>query len=184
MTVMKKQLLCGTILLLMIATVDPARAQGDVAAAPEVKIDVSYDSEKDRTTVRLAPIKVGGEKGKYHSIHMSPYFSYPVRVYVKPEIIDFELQTVVKGRLSTDLYVVFLIDGETIFLSSNRRGIKRPVPGRVWMGERLVFRMPYATLLKLVNAKQAAVKLDSIPFEFNDAHKRALKAFAESAAKP
>lgn len=180
MTVMKKQLLFGTILLLLTAAVDPARAQADVAAAPEVKIDVSYDSEKDRTTVRLAPIKLGGDRGKYHSIHMSPYFSYPVRVYVKPQIIDFELQTVVKGRLSTDLYVVFLIDGEKIFLSSNRRGIKRPVPGRVWMGESLVFRMPYETLLKLVHAKQAAVKLDAITFEFDYAHKRALKIFAET----
>lgn len=144
-------------------------------------IETSYDRTKGITTVRLMPVQISDGKGKYHSLHMSPSFSYPEREYVKPEIIDFELQTVVRGRLNSDLYVVFFIDGERIFLSSRRRGIKRPIPGRVWMGERLVFRMPYATLLKLANARHATVRLGGISFEFNDAHKHALKIFTESA---
>jgi hypothetical protein len=169
--------------MMLIDAIDFSQPLPQDADVRSAGIETSYDRTKDMTTVRLVPVQISGRKDKYHSLHMSPSFSYPGRVYVKPEIINFELQTIVRGRLNSDLYVVFLIDGEKIFLSSSRWGIKRPVPGRVWMGERLVFRMPYATLLKLANAKQAAVKLDSISFEFNDAHKRALKAFLENAVK-
>jgi hypothetical protein len=55
---------------------------------------------------------------------MSPSFNFPGHQPTTPAIVDFELQTVVKGRLSTDLYVVFIIDGETVSLSS------RPWDGR------------------------------------------------------
>jgi hypothetical protein len=112
--------------------------------APAAKIETNYDSGKDRTTVKLASVQISGEKDKYHSLHMSPWFSFPGRHPERPAIIGFELQTVVKTKLlDTDLYVVFIIDGETIFLSSNRWAVARPVPGRLWIGERLVFRMPY-----------------------------------------
>jgi hypothetical protein len=179
---MKSLLACSLMMLIAaIAFSQPAPQDADVRSAG---IETSYDRTKDITTVRLMPVQISGEKDRYQSLHMSPSFSYPGRVYLKPEIVDFELQTIVRGRLNSDLYVVFLIEGEKIFLSSNRWGIKRPVPGRVWMGERLVFRMPFATLLKLANARHAAVRLDGISFEFKDAHKRALKTFAESAAKP
>ena len=154
----------------------------DVIANQSPRIETTYDSEKNKTTVRLAPVQISGEKGKYHSLHIAPSFSYSGKAFARPEFIDFELQTVVKGRLRTDLYVDFLIDGEKIFLSSTRWAVKRPIPGRVWVGERLVFRMPYTTLLKLVEAKQAAVRLDGISFELNDDHKRALKTFAETAS--
>jgi hypothetical protein len=92
-----------------------------------------------------------------------------------PAIIDFELQTVVKGRLSTDLYVVFIIDSETVFLSSNRWAIKRPIPGRVWMGERLVFRMPYETFLKITKAKEFAIKFDGVRFSVGETQMKALR---------
>ena len=98
----------------------------------ELKLETSYDAGKDKTTIRLAPVEISGENGKYHSLQMSPAFSYSGKEPRIPEIIDFELRTVIRGRLDTDLYVVFVIDGEKVFLSSNRWAIKRPVPGRVW----------------------------------------------------
>jgi hypothetical protein len=105
---------------------------------------------------------------------MSPSFKFPGRSLMEPEIIDFELQTVVRGRLSTDLYVLFVIDGKTVHLSSNRWAIKRPVPGRVWMGERLVFRMPYATYVKITEAKTFAIKLDGVNVSVGKTQQEAL----------
>lgn len=145
----------------------------DTGAGP--KIETSYDSNKDRTTVRLAPVLISGEQDKYHSLHMSPSFSFPGQRLAAPSIIDFELQSVVKGRLSTDLYVVFIIDGETVFLSSNRWAIKRPIPGRVWMGERIAFRMPYDTFLKITKAKEFAIKFDGVRFSVGETQKQALR---------
>ena len=129
------------------------------------------------------PVKISGDKDKYHSLHLSPAFSYPGHQPKLPEIIDFELLTVVKGKLRVDLYVVFVIDGETIFLSSNRWGINRPVPGRRWMGERLVFRMPYQTFLKMAAAKTVAVKLDAVQFEFGEEPMQALRDFVKHIRK-
>jgi hypothetical protein len=144
-----------------------------------VKIDTTYDSVRDKTTVRLAPVKISGDKDKYHSLHMSPSFSYPGRQLRVPSTIDFELQTVVKGKLRVDLYVVFIVDGETIFLSSNRWGIKRPVAGRNWMGERLVFNMPYQTLLKMAAAKTVQIKMDAVMFELGEGPMQAIRDFAK-----
>lgn len=145
----------------------------------EARIETTYDQSKDRTTVRLAPVQILISNPRYHSLHMSPSFSYAGKTYVKPTDIDFELQTVVKGRLRTDLYVVFVVDGQEIFLSSNRWAVKNPVRGRTWVGERLVFRMPFETLQRLVEAKRAGVKFDGVLFPFDDSHKRILKKFAE-----
>lgn len=138
------------------------------------KIEVVYDRSKNKTTVSLGPVRISGEKGKYHSLHMAPSFDYQGQEPRPPEIIDFELQTVVRGRLRTDLYVVFVIDGETVFLSSNRWAVKRPVPGRVWVGERLVFRMPYETFLKITKARAFAIKFDGVEFSVGEAQKQTL----------
>ncbi len=149
------------------------------------KIETSYDSAKDRTTVRLAPVKIAGGPGKYHSIHMSPFFSFPGQNPVTPSIIDFELQTVVRTKLlSTGLYVVFVIDGETVFLSSSRWAVKRPIPGRVWVGERLVFRMPYETFVKITKAKAFAIKFDGVSFPVGEAEKRTLEELLLRMSKP
>jgi len=150
---------------------------GDVEPQDPVKTETTYDAEKDKTTVRLVPIQISGENGKYHSLQMSPSFSFPGREVVTPSIIDFELQTVVRGRLRTDLYVVFMIDGEKVFLSSSRWAIKRPVPGRVWMGERLVFRMPYETFLKITKASSFAIKFDAVTFSVGETEQQALRDF-------
>lgn len=142
------------------------------------KFETTYDSVKKQTTVRMPPVKISGDRDKYHSMHMSPSFKYAGETPVTPEIIDFELQTVVKGRLRTDLYVVFIIDGEKVFLSSNRSAVMRPVPGRVWMGERLVFRMPYATLRKLAGAKKVGIKMDAVMFDLSEEHLKLIRDFA------
>jgi hypothetical protein len=75
--------------------------------------------------------------------------------------------------------VVFQIDDEKIFLSSNRWAVRRPVPGRVWAGEHLVFHMPFDTLVRLANAKKAAIKLDRTLLELNEVHRQSLKAFVD-----
>jgi hypothetical protein len=171
------------LLLVMLAATAPALAQagteGAVTKTP--KIETTYDSVKDKTTVRMNRMQISGEKDRYHSLHLAPAYSFPGQASRTPEIIDFELQTVVKARkLKIDLYVLFVIDGEKIFLSSNRWGVKRPVAGRPWVGERLVFRMPYETLVKLANAKQALIRMDGIDFELRDDHLSALRSFAET----
>jgi hypothetical protein len=155
-----------------------AGGQNNRPPTPQLpKIETSYDSRKDRTTVRLAPVEISGEKGRYHSVHMTPSFSFPGHQLLTPATVDLELLTVVKGRLSTDLYVVFIIDGETVFLSSNRWAIKRPVPGRVWVGERLVFRMPYQTFVKITNAKEFEIKFDRVKFSVDEKQREALREF-------
>ncbi len=169
-------------MIALLVLISSLAAFGQVAVKSESHIETTYDAAKNRTTVRLMPVQVSGEKQQYRSLHISPAFSYEGKTPAKPEFVDFELQTVVKGRLKTDLYVVFLIDEETIFLSSNRWAVKRPVPGRVWMGERLVFRMPYATLLRLAGARRAAVKLDGLVFDFGETEKTAMRMFAEKIA--
>lgn len=143
--------------------------------AQATKVETTYDVSRNRTTVRLSPVLISGEKDKYHSLHMSPSFSFPGSQRAVPAIVDFELQTIVKGRLKTDLYVVFIIDGETVFLSSNRRAIKRPVPGRVWVGERLVFRMPYETFVKITKAREFQLKFDGVKFSVGETQKQALR---------
>jgi hypothetical protein len=173
-------------LVAIVAVIVPGLAEiGDqepIAKTP--KIETTYDRTKDQTTVRMDPMQISGNKGKYHTVHLAPGYSFPGQAPGTPEIIDFELQTVVKARkLRVDLYVLFVIDGEEIFLSSNRWGVKRPVPGRPWVGERLVFRMPYQTLLSLAKAKHASIRMDGMDIELSAAHLRALRAFADTLSK-
>ncbi len=171
------KIFASLLILAALTTTAIYSVQNSRPAAPQAaKIETSYNAGKDRTTVKLAPVLIAEEQDKYHSLHMSPSFSFVGRQpVVAPTIVDFELQTVVKGRLRTDLYVVFIIDGETVFLSSNRWAIKRPVPGRVWVGERLVFRMPYETFLKVTKAKEFQIRFDGIEFSVGDTQKQALR---------
>jgi|SRR6185437_5229301 len=165
-------------LILLVSQLLPLN-QTAVSAQPQdsLKTETTYDAEKDKTTVRLVPVQISGENGKYHSLQMSPSFSFSGHQVVTPSLIDFELQTVVRGRLRTDLYVVFIIDGEKVFLSSNRWAIKRPVPGRVWVGERLVFRMPYETFVKITKADSFEIKFDAVKFSVGETQQQALQNF-------
>jgi len=153
------------------------QALADVSPQDAAKVETVYDAAKDKTIVRLAPMEISRGQGKYVSLQMSPSFSFTGRQVVTPSLIDFELQTVVRGRLQTDLYVVFMIDGEQVFLSSNRWAIKRQVPGRVWSGERLVFRMPYETLVKITKANSFEIKFDAVTFSVGETQKQALRDF-------
>jgi hypothetical protein len=145
---------------------------------PVAVIETSYDRSKDRTTVHLTPVQVSGEKDKYYSLHLAASFTYQGQVQSKPEAIDVELQSIVKARsLNTDLYVVFIVDGETLFLSSNRSARKNPVPGRRWIGERLVFRTPYETFKRIANATTLKIKMDAVVFPVGNDHLAALRQF-------
>lgn len=148
-------------------------------ATPQEQIKTDYNEKQYKTTVRLLPVKIGEEKAQYHSVHIAPSFSYPGRTFKRPDIIDFEVQTVVKTKLKIDLYVEFVIDGKKIFLSSNRSAVKRPIPRRRWVGERLVFQMPYDTLMKLVGAKSVEIRMDSVSFSLSEAVLERLRDFAK-----
>lgn len=80
--------------------------------------------------------------------------------------------------MDSDLYVVFIVDGETIFLSSNRRAILRPVPGRRWVGELFVFNMPYETFVKITKAKKFEIRFDGVKFEVGEPQMQTLREFA------
>jgi len=172
--------LCLWLLMVLFTTVICSAQSPQTETVPAAKIETTYDSSKDRTTVRLAPVQISGEKDKYHSLHMAPSFSFPGHELQRPSKIDFELQTIVKARLlDSDLYVVFIVDGETTFLSSsNRRAILRPVPGRRWIGEQLIFNMPYEMLLKITKAKKFEIKFEEVRFEVGETQLQALREFA------
>lgn len=168
------------LLLLLLMTPICTGQSPPMQTVPAAKIETTYDSIKDRTRIRLAPVQISGEKDKYHSLHMTPSFSFPGHQLQQPSRIDFELQTVVKRiLLDSDLYVVFIVDGETIFLSSsNRRAIPRPVPGRRWIGEQLIFNMPYEMFVKITNAKKFEIKFDGVTFEVGEPQMQTLREFA------
>jgi hypothetical protein len=166
-----------TLLIMQFAAVR-TMAQTVVGVIPQgpAMIQSVYDDKKNTTTIRISPMQISGTRDKYRSLHMSPSFSFAgSRLREPPSIIDFELQTVIKGRLNSDLYVVFIIDGEKVFLSSNRWAIKRPVPGRVWVGERFVFRMPYETFVKITKSKDFQIKFDAVSFTVGETQKQALR---------
>jgi len=143
------------------------------------KISTVFDALKNRTTVRLEATQFAGAKDKYERLSFSVFYSYAGKSNRIPEILRFELLTVVRARtLDSDLYVVFLVDGEEIFLSSDRSAVLNPVRGKRWVGERLVFRLPYETFLKFARAKSLAVKLDGIQFDFDAEHRHSLRELA------
>ncbi|MGH9967957.1 MAG: hypothetical protein ACREBG_09030 [Pyrinomonadaceae bacterium] len=159
----------------------PAHSKVAQPLPQAAKIQSSFDPVKNVTTVRMAPVQISGEKDKYYSLHFAASFSYPGQTLRRPEVVDFELRSIVKARkLKIDLYVMFQVDGETIFLSSNRSAIKNAMPGRRWVGERLVFRMPYETLLKITQARKFAIKVDAVTFEVGEAQMDALRDFVKT----
>jgi len=178
--------LCSVLLLSLLwqSSSEVALTFSGFAQAPPPKIETTYDRSKDKTTVRLAPVRISGAKDKYHSLHLSPAFSYSGREPRPPETVEFELQTVVKGKLRVDLYVLFIVDGEKIFLSSNRWGVKKGNLGRGWMGEHLVFRMPYETFQKIIRAGSLEIKLEGINFPVGDEQRQVLRDFFRQIKEP
>lgn len=162
-------------LLLSFATFPFPSAVREQNTARPGAIETNYDSEKDKTIVRLLPVQISGDKVQYHSVHIAASFSYAGREFKRPGAVDFEVHTVVKTKLKIDLYVVFIVDGETIFLSSNRSAVKR---GKRWVGERLVFRMPYETLMKITRARSVEIKMDNVRFPLTEAVLEQVREFA------
>lgn len=161
----------------LVATVFLGVQSGAQPAIPE--ISKSFDAAKNRTTVRLAPAQLSGAKGKYHSLNVSVFYHIQGTEHRVPETLRLELLTVVKAaKLDSDLYVVFVVDGEEVFLSSDRSAVLNPVPGKRWIGERLVFRLPYGTFQKFARAKSLAVKLDGVQFDFAASHLHSLRELA------
>jgi hypothetical protein len=147
----------------------------------QFNVETSYDKEKDVTTVRSTSVRLSGEKDRYHSLDFSLHFSYPGQVRRIPERINFDLMSVVKGRrLNTDLYVVFLLDGKPAHFSSNRSAIRNPVPGRLWVGERLVFLIPCEDFLKMMAAEKLTIKMGDVMFDVKDEARESLRAFAKA----
>ncbi len=129
------------------------------------------------TIVTREPLKISGPRDEYHSLHLALSFSYLGEQPQTPEHINFEIQTVVKRHtLNSDLYIIFLIDGEKVFLSSvNRWAVKNPYPGRKMIGERILKKMPMSIYLKLAKAKNATIKLGGTAFELSEDHKKELR---------
>ena len=142
-----------------------------------------YDPLKDVTTIRLPSTPISGPKDRYHSLAFSIYYSYPGRVATPPKDVNLELVSVVKSRrLNTDLYVVFVVDGKQIHFGSNRSAIRNPVPGRLWIGERMVFPIPTEDFKKLASAKKLSVKLGAVSFDFTAAHLDTLRLIIDPAS--
>ena len=144
------------------------------------QFETVYDAQKNLTTVRLPHAKLSGQKDRYHSLSFSIDYSYPGQTPVSPERVNFEVMSVVKARrLNTDLYVVFVVDGKPIHFSSNRSAVRKPVPGRPWIGEKMVFLIPREEFRKLAAAETLAIKLGGVTFEFSDELRAHVRSFAE-----
>ncbi len=140
-----------------------------------------YSPLKNETTLRLASSQLSGPKDRYHSLSYSIYCTYPGHAVTAAKNVNFELVSVVRAqRLDTDLYVVFVVDGKEIHYGSNRSAIRKPVPGRLWIGERMVFSIPREEFMKMAAAEKLAVKLGGVSFEFNEATRTGIWAFAKT----
>lgn len=148
------------------------------------EIETVYNPQKNLTTVRLPLQKLSGEKDRYHSLSFAIDYSYPGKTPAIPERVNFEVVSVVKARrLNTDLYVVFVVDGIPIHFGSNRSAIRNPVPGRRWIGEKMVFLIPREDLFKLAAAEKLAIKMDGVTFEFTEELRDKVRVFAEGMAR-
>ena len=144
------------------------------------QLQTVYDSQRNLTTVRLPSQKLSGPKDRYHSLSFSIYYEYSGQAPTPPERVSFELRLVVKARrLNTDLYVVFVVDGKPVHFGSDRSAIRNPVPGRSWIGEKMVFPMTREEFLKIAAAKTLAIKMGGVTFEFNDEMLAKVRAVAD-----
>ena len=141
---------------------------------PQDSASLTQAGKDARPTVRSKPIPISGPKDRYHSLSFSVSYIY-ADFLERPKTVNFEVVSVVKARsLNTDLYVVFVVDGKEIHFSSNRSAIKRPVKGKPWIGERMVFLIPYDEFHKMVKSKKLSIKLGGVTFDFNDEARKAL----------
>ena len=151
-----------------------------VGQAPAIVIERNYDKDKDLSTERLGPIPLAKDDTLYHSLDFSLLHQYPGEKRTLAKEINFELVSVVKARrLNTDLYIVFLVDEKPIHFSSNRSAIPNPVPGRLWVGEKMTFAIPFEQFVKIAEAKKLGIKMGAKTFEFDVRGRAALLAFLD-----
>ncbi len=81
-------------------------------------------------------------------------------------------------RLNTDLYVLFVADGNPIHFGSNRSAIRNPVPGKPWIGEKIVFPLTREEFLKIAAAETLAIKMGGVTVEFSEELRGKLRAVA------
>ncbi len=133
------------------------------------RIESVYDQKSDSTTIRLPSAKISGEKDRYHRLDFSLHYSYPGQTRRIPDRV-----------LNSDLYVVFLVDGKPIHFSSNRSAIRRPVPGRLWVGERMIFHIPTEDFLKLAAAERSGIRMGNVTFDLSEEQRDSLRFFANA----
>ena len=160
----------ATLLLLSLICQSPQAA---------LKVETRFDEQKNLTTQSLGPVRLSGPKYRYHSLDFSLSRSFNGRTTpTTPDRINFELVSVVKARLlNSDLYVVFVADGKPIHFSSNRSAIRNPVPGRLWIGERMIFSIPYHDFVRITNAEKLSLKMGGDVFDFDESTREALRVF-------
>lgn len=144
------------------------------------RINIHYDPDENQTTIKLVPFRIAENNDRYHSVHLSAFYTYSGRTKQRPEKVNVELVSIVKARkLNSDLYVVFVIDGKEVHFSSNRAGIPKPVPGRLWVGERMVFSIPAQDFQTLASAKNLAIKMGGVRLELTDEMLTSIRVFAD-----
>jgi len=147
------------------------------------RLQTTYDPQKKENTIRVPSTKLAGPKDRYDSLTFSVYYSTLSMFPSPPQTVNFEIVSVVKARkLNPDLYVVFVVDGKEIHFSSNRSAIPKPAAGKPWIGERMVFLIPYEEFKKIAAAKTLAVKLGGVSFDFDDEMQRSIRAIARHMA--
>ncbi|HEX3186347.1 MAG TPA: hypothetical protein VHQ94_16235 [Pyrinomonadaceae bacterium] len=147
------------------------------------RLQTTYDPQKKENTIRVPSTKLAGPNDRYESLTFSVYYSTLSMFPSPPQTVNFEIVSVVKARkLNPDLYVVFVVDGKEIHFGSNRSAIPKPAPGKPWIGERMVFLIPYEEFKKIAAAKTLAVKLGGVSFDFDDEMQRSIRAIARHMA--
>lgn len=147
----------------------------------ERSINVNYNLDTEVTTARLVRFRIADNNDRYHSLDLSAFYTYSRKSPQTDPKVELELYSVVKARtLNSDLYVVFVLDDKEVHFGSNRSAIRNPVPGRLWIGERMVFPIPLEDYRKLAAAKELAIKMGAVRFDLDEDARRSLKAFAET----
>ena len=151
----------------------------NVSSQPGHKIEINYNLVKGVTWARLRRFRIAENIDRYHSLDLSVTSTFSDKSTPTQPKVDVELFTVVKARkLNSDLYVVFVVDGKEVHFGSNRSAIRNPVPGRLWVGEKMTFSMSLQEFEKLAAAEKLAIKMGSVSFDLNEHAREGLKGFA------
>jgi len=156
-----------------------------IANTAVAQTETSSEDNFTLTAMVKNPVRLAREKDRYHSLDFSLSAKWNPDSDKQPKEIEFTLISVVKAKkLNSDLYVVFVVDGKELHFGSNRSAIKRPVPGRTWIGERMVFQIPFDDYLKLVAAEKLALKMGDIVFDFDERARAEVRGFVKAVRRP